>query len=97
MLKIFAYGQTRIIRKIRTDDGEYLEASYRGWNISIFPMWGKLINGRYRDDLKTGEFGVNVSGPDGGRIVDGVLPTREKALIEALENILTCRPRYGGN
>jgi hypothetical protein len=88
MHKLFVSGKTRIIRKIRFDDGESLEASYHGWHIHIYPMWGKHVNGRYREDLKTGEFGVDVSGKDGGRIVDAVAGTREKAMVMALENIL---------
>jgi hypothetical protein len=95
MIKLTIEGKTCIIRKIRHDDGESFEAEYHGWFISIFPMWGKLLDGRYREDRKTGELGVDVSGPDGGKIVDSVQPTRQKALIEALENILLCRPRYG--
>ncbi len=88
MIKLEINGKTRIIRNILHDDGESLEALYRGWRIHIYPMWGKLVNGRYRDDLKTGEFGVDVAGSDGGRIVAAVTGSREKALAMALENIL---------
>lgn len=94
MIKIKIKNKNRIIKTIHHRDEKRLDAHYYGWHIHIYPMFGKLIGGRYRDDLETGEFGVDVSAPDGGRIVDAVAGSFEKALIEAMENILLCRPRY---
>lgn len=95
MIKLKIDGKIRIIRKIvKNDEPDAFEGFYRGWHIHIYPMWGKLVRGRYRDDLKTGEVGVDVTGPDGGRIVDAVAGSKAKALTMALENILICRPCY---
>ncbi len=98
MIKLIIDGKARIIRKInKNEEPDYFEGFYHGWFIHIFPMWGKIVAGRYRDDLKTGEVGVDVSGPDGGRIVDAVAGSKRQALEMALTNILTCRPRYSEN
>lgn len=94
MVKIQINNKTRIIRKIRFQDDKHLEAEYHGWQISIFPMYGKIVAGRYCDTITTGKFGVNVAGSDGCRIVDDVQPSMRKAIEEALLNILLCSTQY---
>ena len=94
MIRISINGKTRIIRKIHTHDEKHLEAEYHGWLISIYPMWGKVVRGVYRDDLETGESGVDVRGWEGGYIVNAVTKTFDAALQMAMENILLCEPRY---
>ncbi len=56
-------------------------------------MYGRLVSGRYRDDLETGELGVDVLANDGGKIVDAVAGSMDEAVKMALENILLCRPQ----
>lgn len=80
-------GKNRVIRNVKFNDGESIEATYYGWNIHIYPMWGKIVNGVYRDDLKTGKIGVDVRGADGGYIVNSWEDSYEKAWETALENI----------
>lgn len=94
MIKIRLNKQTRIIRNIRFQDKFHLDAEYRGWQISIFPMYGKLVAGRYCDNIRTGEFGVDVAGRNGCRIVDSVVGSVQEGIEQAIENILLCRPQY---
>lgn len=90
-------GKKRIIRNVRFNDGESIEAKYYGWRIHIYPMWGKLVNGVYREDLKSGKIGVDVTGSDGGYIANSWEESYEEAWKVAVENILSCRPLYGEN
>lgn len=74
-------GTRRVVRTIHFADEHYLEASYRGHSINIYPMW----NSR---NERTGEYGCDVAPFGQSRIVDAVYSSKNEALQNALENIL---------
>lgn len=80
-LAVTINGKHRVIRNIHFVDEHYLEASYRGHSINIYPMWNSF-------NKRTGEYGCDVAPFGQSRIVDAVYPSKKEAIRNALENIL---------